>query len=105
MVTWSLRLSVALVMTRTVANIQKYFLSSPRYAVVGASKDQSKFGTKVRVLNHSEKSRFSSTCASQVLLWYLERNLSVTPVHPVRSFLRPCFLEPSLTDLFFVERE
>jgi predicted CoA-binding protein len=35
-------------MTRTVAEIQKLFLSSPRYAVVGASKDQSKYGTKVR---------------------------------------------------------
>ena len=37
-----------LTMTRTVAEIQKLFLSSPRYAVVGASKDQSKYGTKVR---------------------------------------------------------
>ncbi|KAH8996521.1 NAD(P)-binding protein [Lactarius hatsudake] len=53
-------------MTRTVTEIQKYFLSSSRYAVVGASKDQSKFGTKV-------------------LRWYLARNLSVTPVHPVSS--------------------
>ena len=35
-------------MTRTTAEIQKLFLSSPRYAVVGASKDQSKYGTKVR---------------------------------------------------------
>ena len=35
-------------MTRTVTQIQKLFLSSPRYAVVGASKDQSKYGTKVR---------------------------------------------------------
>jgi hypothetical protein len=37
-----------LTMARTVAEIQKLFLSSPRYAVVGASKDQSKYGTKVR---------------------------------------------------------
>jgi hypothetical protein len=40
-------------MTRTIAEIQKLFLSSPRYAVVGASKDQSKFGTKVRVIVQS----------------------------------------------------
>ena len=35
-------------MARTVAEIQKLFLSLSRYAVVGASKDQSKYGTKVR---------------------------------------------------------
>ncbi|KAI0246455.1 hypothetical protein BJV78DRAFT_1135124 [Lactifluus subvellereus] len=52
--------------THTVPEIQKLFLSSPRYAVVGASRDQSKYGTKV-------------------LQWYLARNFSVTPVHPVRS--------------------
>lgn len=34
-------------MARTVVELQKYFLSLPRYAVVGASKDESKFGTKV----------------------------------------------------------
>ena len=37
-------------MTRTVAEIQKLFLSSSRYAVAGASKDQSKYGTKVRTI-------------------------------------------------------
>jgi hypothetical protein len=41
-----------LAMTRTVAEIQKLFLSSPRYAVVGASKDQSKYGTKVRGMTY-----------------------------------------------------
>ncbi|KAF8637299.1 hypothetical protein AX16_010829 [Volvariella volvacea WC 439] len=46
--------------TRT---IQKAFLSSPHFAVIGASKDQSKYGTKV-------------------LKWYQNRSLSVTPVHP-----------------------
>ena len=30
------------------AEIKKTFLSAPKYAVVGASKDQTKFGTKVR---------------------------------------------------------
>ncbi|KAH9041149.1 NAD(P)-binding protein [Lactarius hengduanensis] len=68
-------------MTRTVAEIQKYFLSSSRYAVVGASKDQSKFGTKV-------------------LRWYLARNLSVIPVHPVQeSELEGVATVSSLTDL------
>ncbi|KAB5591299.1 CoA-binding domain containing protein [Ceratobasidium theobromae] len=42
---------------------QNLFFKSPNFAVVGASKDQSKYGTKV-------------------LKWYLERKLSVTPVHP-----------------------
>ncbi|KAH9022572.1 NAD(P)-binding protein [Lactarius pseudohatsudake] len=67
-------------MTRTVAEIQKYFLSSSRYAVVGASKDQSKFGTKV-------------------LRWYLARNLSVIPVHPKESELEGVTTVSSLTDL------
>ncbi|KAH9171962.1 NAD(P)-binding protein [Lactarius sanguifluus] len=67
-------------MTRTVAEIQKYFLSSSRYAVVGASKDQSKFGTKV-------------------LRWYLGRNLSVIPVHPKESELEGVATVSSLADL------
>ncbi|KAI9455355.1 NAD(P)-binding protein [Lactarius psammicola] len=67
-------------MARTVAEIQKYFLSSSRYAVVGASKDQSKFGTKV-------------------LRWYLARNLSVTPVHPKESELEGVATVSSLADL------
>ncbi|KAI0745311.1 NAD-P-binding protein [Earliella scabrosa] len=47
----------------SLTSIQKTFLSAPHYAVVGASKDQSKFGTKV-------------------LKWYQARNKDVTPVHP-----------------------
>ena len=34
--------------TTTTAEIQRLFLSAGKYAVVGASKDQSKYGTKVR---------------------------------------------------------
>ncbi len=30
-----------------IVEIQKVFLSSPKFAVVGASKDQTKYGTKV----------------------------------------------------------
>ncbi|KAI5119858.1 hypothetical protein M0805_000692 [Coniferiporia weirii] len=47
----------------SLEQIQREFLSAPRFAVVGASKDQSKYGTKV-------------------LKWYQARNLAVTPVHP-----------------------
>lgn len=65
-------------MTRTIAEIQKLFLSSARYAVVGASKDQSKYGTKV-------------------LQWYLARNLPVTPVHPKESELEGVATVPDLT--------
>ncbi|KAK1232344.1 hypothetical protein PQX77_004507 [Marasmius sp. AFHP31] len=43
--------------------LQKAFLSNPYFAVAGASKVQSKFGTKV-------------------LKWYLNRELTVQPVHP-----------------------
>ncbi|CAE6345296.1 unnamed protein product [Rhizoctonia solani] len=42
---------------------QTLFFKSPQFAVVGASKDQSKYGTKI-------------------LKWYLDRQIKVTPVHP-----------------------
>jgi len=35
-------------MATTTAEIQRLFLSAANYAVVGASKDQTKYGTKVR---------------------------------------------------------
>ena len=40
--------------------VKKKFLSSPKYAVVGASKDQTKFGTKVRQLPQYESIIFST---------------------------------------------
>ncbi|KAF7322088.1 NAD(P)-binding protein [Mycena kentingensis (nom. inval.)] len=43
--------------------IQKKFLSASTFAVVGASKDTNKFGTKI-------------------LNWYKERGMPVHPVHP-----------------------
>jgi hypothetical protein len=46
--------------------LKRAFLSQSHFAVVGASKDQTKFGTKL-------------------LKWYQARELDVTPVHPVRS--------------------
>ncbi|SJL07486.1 uncharacterized protein ARMOST_10836 [Armillaria ostoyae] len=49
--------------SESIRAIQKVFLSSPSFAVVGASKDQTKFGTKV-------------------LKWYQARDLDVKPVHP-----------------------
>ncbi|KAF9482224.1 NAD(P)-binding protein [Pholiota conissans] len=50
----------------TVTATQKTFLASPHFAVVGASKDASKYGTRV-------------------LKWYQERSFDVIPVHPVRN--------------------
>ncbi|TFK74292.1 NAD-P-binding protein [Pluteus cervinus] len=49
-------------MNKAVNAIQKTFLKSPHFAVVGASKDQSKFGTKI-------------------LKWYQVRSFDVTPIH------------------------
>ncbi|PFH53951.1 hypothetical protein AMATHDRAFT_72972 [Amanita thiersii Skay4041] len=60
--------------------LQKTFLSSPFFAVVGASKDPSKFGTKV-------------------LDWYKARNYDVTPVHPKESELEAIQTVKSITDL------
>ncbi|OBZ71056.1 hypothetical protein A0H81_09325 [Grifola frondosa] len=62
------------------AQVQKLFLSSPRFAVVGASKDQSKFGTKV-------------------LKWYLARDKTVTPIHPKESELEGVSTVRSVADL------
>ncbi|KIY67895.1 NAD-P-binding protein [Cylindrobasidium torrendii FP15055 ss-10] len=59
---------------------KKLFLSAPKYAVVGASKDQSKFGTKV-------------------LQWYQARNLDVTPVHPKETELEGIPAVQKLSDL------
>ncbi|KAH7920618.1 NAD(P)-binding protein [Leucogyrophana mollusca] len=47
---------------------QKLFLSLSQFAVVGASTDQTKFGTKV-------------------LKWYIQRKKPVTPVHPTNEEL------------------
>ncbi|KAK0244243.1 NAD-P-binding protein [Armillaria nabsnona] len=54
--------------SESIRAIQKVFLASPSFAVVGASKDQTKFGTKV-------------------LKWYQARDLDVKPVHPKESEL------------------
>ncbi|KAJ7584068.1 NAD-P-binding protein [Mycena floridula] len=64
----------------TVAAIQKVFLSSPSFAVVGASKDQSKYGTKV-------------------LKWYQQREKDVKPVHPKETELEGLETVKSLLDL------
>ncbi|THH23207.1 hypothetical protein EUX98_g7967 [Antrodiella citrinella] len=60
--------------------IQRLFLSSPKFAVVGASKDQSKFGTKV-------------------LKWYQGRDKNVTPVHPKEDELEGVATIRALSDL------
>ncbi|TDL24286.1 NAD-P-binding protein, partial [Rickenella mellea] len=64
----------------TVVEIQKLFLSAPRYAVVGASKDQTKYGTKV-------------------LRWYLTRDKVITPVHPKEGQLEAVPTVTSLSEL------
>ncbi|EEB97266.1 hypothetical protein MPER_03457 [Moniliophthora perniciosa FA553] len=51
-----------------MASAKSAFFKQSSFAVVGASKDQTKFGTKV-------------------LQWYKTRNLNVTPIHPVQSEL------------------
>ncbi|OSD07035.1 NAD-P-binding protein [Trametes coccinea BRFM310] len=64
----------------SLVEVQKKFLSSPKYAVVGASKDQSKFGTKV-------------------LKWYQARNIDVTPVHPKEEELEGLKTIRTIADL------
>ncbi|KAJ7760992.1 NAD-P-binding protein [Mycena metata] len=63
-----------------VAAIQKLFLSSPYFAVIGASKDQSKYGTKV-------------------LNWYKTRNLAVQPIHPKETHLEGIETIPTVAEL------
>ncbi|PCH36028.1 NAD(P)-binding protein [Wolfiporia cocos MD-104 SS10] len=60
--------------------MKRAFLTTPRFAVVGASKNQSKFGTKV-------------------LQWYLQRNKNVTPVHHKENELEGVQTIHSLTGL------
>ncbi|RDX54937.1 NAD-P-binding protein [Lentinus brumalis] len=64
----------------SLTDIQKKFLSAPHYAVVGASKDQAKYGTKV-------------------LKWYQARNKDVTPVHPKEDELEGLKTVRSIADL------
>ncbi|KAJ6594478.1 NAD-P-binding protein [Mycena capillaripes] len=63
-----------------VAAVQKLFLSSPYFAVVGASKDQTKFGT--RILN-----------------WYKTRNMNVQPIHPKETHLENIETIPTVAEL------
>ncbi|KAF8631783.1 hypothetical protein AX17_004998 [Amanita inopinata Kibby_2008] len=60
--------------------MQRTFLSAPFFAVVGASKDQSKYGTKV-------------------LKWYKARDYKVTPVHPREAALEELPTLASIADL------
>lgn len=59
---------------------QKRFLSFPKFAVVGASTDQSKWGAKI-------------------LRWYVTRNRPVTPVHPKVDELEGIKTVRSIVDL------
>jgi len=60
--------------------IKKIFFSSTEFAVVGASKDQSKFGTKV-------------------LNWYKVHDKIVTPIHPKEDTLEGLATLKKLSDL------
>jgi predicted CoA-binding protein len=51
-------------MSSSVAALQKRFISSPTFSVLGASSDRAKYGNKV-------------------LRWYQSRGLPVTPINPV----------------------
>ncbi|KAM5530531.1 hypothetical protein V8D89_015808 [Ganoderma adspersum] len=64
----------------SLTEIQKTFLSVPKYAVIGASKDQTKFGTKV-------------------LRWYQVREKDVTPVHPKEDELEGLKTVRSIAEL------
>ena len=64
----------------TAPAAQSLFFKSPEFAVVGASKDQSKYGTRV-------------------LKWYLARSIPVTPVHPKESELEGVATLKSLAEL------
>ncbi|KAL5528727.1 hypothetical protein ACEPAF_7864 [Sanghuangporus sanghuang] len=67
-------------MTESSLEIQRAFLSARQFAVVGASKDQTKYGTRV-------------------LKWYQARNLPVTPVHPKETELEGLSTIKSLDEL------
>ncbi|GJJ06641.1 hypothetical protein Clacol_000835 [Clathrus columnatus] len=64
----------------TISQKEHLFLSSPQFAVVGASKDQSKFGTKV-------------------LKWYLDHDRNVFPIHPREESLEGLNTLKTLSDL------
>jgi len=64
----------------TSSAIQKTFLRSPFFAVVGASQDQNKSGTKV-------------------LNWYKARSFNVTPIHPKEKELEGLETLRSITEL------
>lgn len=64
----------------TSLNKQTRFLSFPKYAVVGASTDPSKWGTKI-------------------LQWYIARSRTVIPVHPKADVLEGIHTVCSVADL------
>ncbi|KAF5321554.1 hypothetical protein D9619_001475 [Psilocybe cf. subviscida] len=66
--------------SEAVLAIQKRFLAAPLFAVVGASKDTSKYGTRV-------------------LKWYQARSFDVTPVHPKEEELEGVRTLTSIAEL------
>ncbi|KAH6914417.1 CoA binding domain-containing protein [Coprinopsis sp. MPI-PUGE-AT-0042] len=73
-------LSRATASTMSASEIKKTFFKSPHFAVVGASKDQTKYGTKI-------------------LKWYKTRDLDVTPLHPKEAELESIPTLKSISEL------
>ncbi|CAE6462444.1 unnamed protein product [Rhizoctonia solani] len=74
------RLLSSLPSSRRTMSTEALFFKSSQFAVVGASKDQSKYGTKI-------------------LKWYLDRQIAVTPVHPKEPELEGIKAVPKLAGL------
>lgn len=70
----------------TSAEKQKFFLTHKKYAVVGASTDQSKWGTKVILATLVDAPSLNEPLF-QILQWYIARDRDVTPVHLVCQML------------------
>jgi len=62
------------------ASAQQLFFSAPQFAVVGASTNKEKFGTRI-------------------LRWYLDRDIPVTPIHPKEKALEGVDTLPRLAEL------
>lgn len=62
------------------SELKKTFFKSSHYAVIGASKDQTKFGTKI-------------------LKWYKQRDYAVSPIHPKEAELEGIATLKSLAEL------
>ncbi|GAC96184.1 hypothetical protein PHSY_003764 [Pseudozyma hubeiensis SY62] len=81
------------------------FFNASKYAVVGASKDPSKFGNKVSVCarllpRHHDKSSeppfHPFDAAIQVLKWYQTHSFDITPIHPKEAEIESLATQPDV---------